>query len=87
MRKLRSTRGETIAEVLVSTLIGALAVLMLAMAISVSSKMVVNNRESMDEYYSNSNAIAEGTSDLSYSDLVIKSGSVEVDLVGEGSAG
>lgn len=87
VRKLRSVRGETIAEVLVSTLIGALAVLMLAMAISVSSRIVAHNRASMDQYYTESNAVAEGTSGISYSDLVIKSGSVEVDLVGEGSSG
>ncbi len=89
VRKLRSVRGETIAEILVSTLIGALAVLMLAMAISVSSRIVAHNRASMDQYYTESNAVAEGTSGISYSDLVIKSSSVdvEVDLVGEGSSG
>ena len=87
VRKLRSVRGETIAEVLVSTLIGALAVLMLAMAISVASKIVIDNRESMDQYYTESNVRAEGASGISYSDLIIKSGSIEVDLVGESSSG
>lgn len=85
VRKLRSVRGETIVEALASTLIGALAVLMLAMAISVSSKMVANNRASMDEYYSDSNAYAAGASDITSSDLKIKSGSVEVELVGGSS--
>ena len=84
MRKLQSTHGETIAEVLVSTLIGALAVLMLAMAISVSSKMVVNNREIMDQYYLDSNTRAEGVTDPSYS-LSTEDG-FSVVLVGESAS-
>lgn len=73
VRKLRSVRGETIAEVLVSTLIGALAVLMLAMAISVSSRIVADNRAKMDLDYSKSNGYAEGVNDPSENDFTIKS--------------
>lgn len=90
MRKLRSVRGETIAEVLVSTLIGALAVLMLATAISVSSRIVADNRAKMDLDYSKSNGYAEGMNDPSNDDFNITrdsvSGSVKVHLVdGDGS--
>lgn len=85
--KLRSTRGETIAEVLVSMLIGALAILMLATAITVSSKISVDNRANMNEYYENSNEYAADSHSLSSNNLTIKSGSSTVELVGKGGSG
>ncbi|MBQ9041557.1 MAG: hypothetical protein IJ111_01950 [Eggerthellaceae bacterium] len=57
--KLRSQRGESITEVLVATAIGGLALLMLAMAISVAVHMATTSRSSLDEYYTANNAIAE----------------------------
>ena len=66
--KVRSQRGESIIEAIVSTLIAGLALLMLATVIAASTKMTVDSRTKMDEYYANSNdnavaaAGASGTS-------------------------
>lgn len=50
-RKLRSRAGESIGETLVALLISALALLMLAGAISSAGRIVTRNKESMDTYY------------------------------------
>ncbi|MBR2528032.1 MAG: hypothetical protein IKE58_06155 [Blautia sp.] len=51
-KKLNSQAGETIAETLISLLIAALALVMLAAAMSTSSGIIVRSREKLDEYYS-----------------------------------
>ena len=61
----RGNRGESLAEVLVSMAIGALALLMLAMAISVATHIASTSRTTMDDYYKASSAIATGTSGTS----------------------
>ena len=50
--KLRNNSGESIGETLVALLISALALLMLAGAISSASKIVTQNKTSMNTYYS-----------------------------------
>ncbi len=49
--KLRSRAGESIGETLVALLIAALALLMLAGAVSSASKIVTRNKAAMEEYY------------------------------------
>ncbi len=49
-KKLRSGRGESIAEVLVALLISAVALVLLASMISVSSSLVKKSRTAMEEY-------------------------------------
>ena len=55
-KKLASRRGETIGETLIALLISALAMLMLAGAISSASNMLTRNRSSMDTYYKDEQA-------------------------------
>lgn len=49
--KLRNRVGESIGETLVALLIAALALLMLAGAVSSASKIVTRNKAAMEEYY------------------------------------
>ena len=58
----RATRGESLAEVLAAIVIGTFALLMLVMAISVSSRISIDSRNYMDSYYTkNSEAIAHSS--------------------------
>lgn len=65
-RKLRSNRGETIGETLVALLISALALVMLAGAISSTANMINTSDKKMGVYYSKDAALVEhsGTSTL-----------------------
>lgn len=51
-QKLQSRAGESIGETLVSLLIAALALVMLAGAISSSSGVIVKSRTKLNDYYS-----------------------------------
>ncbi len=51
-KKLRSQSGESLAETLVSLLIAALALIMLAGAMSASSGVITKSRDKLDSYYS-----------------------------------
>ena len=50
-KKLNSQAGESIAETLVSLLIAALALVMLAGAMSASTNIVIRSRDKLDGYY------------------------------------
>lgn len=52
VNKLRSRSGETLAETLISLLIAALALVMLAGAISASAKVITTSRQKLSTYYS-----------------------------------
>lgn len=60
-RKLHSTAGETIAETLIGVLISALALVMLAGAISATAKMITSSDQKMEQYYKNDAALAKMT--------------------------
>ena len=53
LRKLRSRAGESIGETLIALLIAALALLMLAGAVSSASRIVTRNKAAMKSYYGN----------------------------------
>jgi hypothetical protein len=55
MRKLRSRAGESIAETLVAVLISALALTMLAGAISAATNAVTKSKTHLDQYYNSQN--------------------------------
>ena len=57
--KLRSRRGETIAETLVSLLVGCLALMVLAGMIAATARLVRTSEEKMDEYYVESAKLAD----------------------------
>ena len=74
------------AEVLASVLIGGLALLMLAMAISVSSHIAVNSRQHMDDYYSANNTVVAGSGGaLGSGTAALYDGGTAVSLAGNGS--
>ena len=52
MEKMCSRAGESIGETLVALLISALALLMLAGAVSSAGKIVTRNKTAMETYYS-----------------------------------
>ena len=56
--KLRSRTGETIAETLIALLISALALTMLAGAISTAASLVMKSNRQMALYYENDNLVA-----------------------------
>ncbi len=58
LEKLRSRRGDSIAEVLVAMLISAVALVLLASMITSSSRMIRRSRESMEDYDAANNVLA-----------------------------
>lgn len=50
-KKLRSTAGETIAEVLISLLIASVALMMLATMISSTVNLVMTSKDTIKKYY------------------------------------
>lgn len=67
-KKLNSRSGETITETLVALLISALALVMLAAAISSAASVITRSREKLDAYYLENekviNRVANGTNDI-----------------------
>lgn len=61
MRKLRSSAGESLVEVLTAVLIGGISLLMLATALTSASSMVKSSSVAMDQYYDTSNALIDST--------------------------
>ena len=59
MRKLTSNRGESIGEVLVALLISSLGLMLLALMISTSSRLVSNSKKAMQEYAEGEKIIVE----------------------------
>lgn len=56
--RLRSRRGETLTEVLVSTLIAAVALTMLASMVTTGARLVTQSRDRLAEYYETGNTLA-----------------------------
>lgn len=50
-RKLNSSRGETLVEVLAAVLISALALVMFASMIATSQRLVVRSEKTVEDYY------------------------------------
>lgn len=64
--KLKSKAGETIGETLIALLVSALALTMLAGAISTAAKLITESETKMTEYYAGINALGNpNTSGLS----------------------
>lgn len=57
IKKLTSQAGESIGETLVALLISALALVMLAGAVSAGMRVVTSSKEKMDGYYKVNNAV------------------------------
>ena len=74
MKKLRSRAGETITETLVSVLIGALALVMLAGAVSTASRVITTSRDKLNKYYDTTETVIKKV----YSDGSPTSGEVTI---------
>ena len=74
--KLNSQKGESIGETLVALLIAALALVMLAGAISASSNAITDTKEKIDEYYESEEILAGRTGTPS------SSGNVTISVTG-----
>lgn len=61
VRKLKNRKGESIGEVLVSLLISALALVMLASMITSSSRMIQSSKVKLQDYYVANNALETRT--------------------------
>ena len=57
LKKLRDYKGESIAETLVALLISALALTMLAMAITSASNIIRTSRDTISSYYKGNEAL------------------------------
>lgn len=62
LAKLRSRSGESIAETLLALLVSALAMMMLAGAVSSAAKVITQSNLQMARYYKQDNALATRTS-------------------------
>ena len=84
MKKLRSRAGETITETLLSVLIGALALVMLAGAVSTASRVITTSRDKLNKYYDTTetviNKVYRDESPISGT-VTIKSGDTVTDQV------
>lgn len=77
MRKLRNNAGETIAETLVALLISALALVMLAGAISSAANMITMSDKKMGEYYDQDAKLASQNSADGNVDVTISASSID----------
>jgi Rod binding domain-containing protein len=78
--RLRSKKGESIAEVLVAVLLSAIGLTMLATMISATSKMVIRSRNLTKEYVEQNNQLVEKA------DTSTRTGSVQVRRVDDDSS-
>lgn len=70
--KLTSSKGESIAEVMVASLIAALALLLLATMIMSSTHLVQKSEKTMDDYYNQISNLDSGQANHSDSNVTIK---------------
>ena len=84
-KKLKNRRGETIAEVLVSLLIGAMAILMLATMVASATKIITSSSEKMKAYVIDGNNLAEQSSFSSTGTVTFKKDGVPVKLTDKDS--
>ncbi len=70
-KKLNSRAGESIGETLVALLIAAVALVMLAGAISASSDVVISSRKKLEKYYEGEEKLADLTGTTSSGSIVI----------------
>lgn len=77
--KLRSNKGETIAEVLVGFLIVVVAIIMLASMILASTRLVDESRDDLEDYYTKGNLLTAAPEDEPNATVELKSGDNIID--------
>ena len=70
--KFKSHAGESISETLISLLIAALALVMLAGAISSSTSVILKSEDKLKDYYDSAESLTKRTSGISSSNPEIK---------------
>jgi hypothetical protein len=78
--KLRSKAGETISETLIALLISALALVMLAGAVSAARHMIDNSRLKFGQYYAANETITkmDGNADAGTKKMTVAEGNKEI---------
>lgn len=56
-KKLKSRRGETLSEVLVAVMVGALAIALFTVMLSSAVRIIQKNRTALSDYYAGNNAL------------------------------
>lgn len=72
-KKLKSTRGETLLEVLLASFLGGIALLILASMITASHRMIDKSSETIEEFYEDTNKIENQTAPFKNGTVTIKS--------------
>lgn len=86
-RCLHDQTGDTLVEALVSILIAALSLLMLATAVGVASRMVSQSRESMAHHYAAANSLTDYSTSDAEGEVVTSSTSKVIITGGTDSSG
>ncbi len=76
-KKIRSERGESLAEVLVAILFSALALVLLASMITTSTRIISASRDRMNSYYAQNAALSGQSVGL---DDTVTTGTANVDI-------
>ena len=86
LKKLKSTSGESIAETLVSVLIAAFALLMLAGTVNTASGLITKGQKKMSEYYNANNNLAtqDTTNGTSLTSITISGNGINSSISVEG---
>lgn len=82
--KLKNSRGESMAEVLIALLIAALALTMLASVISTSSRIITQTKEKMKLYYEENDKLSVQGASSNTMELTITVSSSTYTTVSEG---
>ena len=64
--KLKSSAGESIAEVLIALLISSLALMMLAGMINAASNTITTSRNILEKYYGTDAKVSSGTATITF---------------------
>ncbi len=72
--KLKSRKGDSIAEVLVALLIAGVALVLLASMITSSTNIISRSRERMETYYADNNALAAQSGGGGEATVTVKNG-------------
>jgi len=64
--KLKSSAGESIAEVLIALLISSLALMMLAGMINAASNTITTSRKILEDYYGDDGEVSSGTATITF---------------------
>ena len=65
-QKLKSSSGESFAELLIALLISSLALMMLAGMINASANMVSTSRKTLENYYGSTPSVSSGTATIKF---------------------